>query len=257
MKIIAIAAATLAVSTTISFAADAIVAAPYEPAVVAETTPSWFIDAGVGGAWSNAGGLNFINPLGVANTSNATSGDQIYLNNVDKKDSSVAAVLSVGYMLAPNYYVKGSYRYFGQHDYSGDATFGDDDYDQDLRVRAQGVFVGAGYVHDLTDKLYLDAFGEIGASFLKSSANQGANVFPDDYASFPSKTKTNFAGGLGLGVGYKITSNLDFTVTGTYHWLGKAETNKTINVQYMNDGEQLKTKNIGVAGVTAGLRYKF
>lgn len=257
MKILVIAATTLSISTTLAVAADAIVAPVIEPAAITTDSPRWFIDAGVGGAWSNASALHFINPIGTAFTENAVSGDRIHLNDTDKKDSSVAAVFSVGYMLAPNYYVKGSYRYFGQHDYSGNATFGGDDYDQDLRVRAHGVFVGAGYIHDLTDRFYVDAFGEIGASFLKASAKQGENLYPDDFASFPSKSQTNFAGGLGLGVGYKVTENVDFTVTGTYHWLGKAETNKTLNVQYMNDGEMLKAKNIGVAGVTAGIRVKF
>lgn len=257
MKILVLAATALSITTTLGVAADAIVAPAYEPAAVASDSPRWFIDAGVGGAWSNASVLHFINPIGTAFTDNDVSGERIHLNDVDKKDSSVGAVFSAGYMLAPNYYIKGSYRYFGKHNYSGNATFSDEDYDQDLRVRAQGIFVGAGYIHDLTDRFYVDAFGEIGASFLKTSAKQGVNLYPDDYSSFPSKSQTNFAGGLGLGVGYKITSNVDFTVTGTYHWLGKAETNKTLNVQYMNDGEMLKAKNIGVAGVTAGIRVKF
>lgn len=257
MKILVLAATALSVSTTLAFAADAIVAPTYEPAVVASDSPRWFIDAGIGGAWSNASALHFINPIGTAFTDNAISGDRIHLNDVDKKDSSVSAVFSVGYMLSPKYYIKGSYRYFGQQDYSGNATFIEDNYDQDLRVHAQGVFVGAGYIHDLTDRFYVDAFGEIGASILKASAKQGANLYPDDYGVFPSKTQTNFAGSLGLGVGYKVTENVDFTVTGTYHWLGKAETNKSFNVQYMNDGEMLKAKNIDIAGVTAGIRVKF
>lgn len=141
----------------------------YEPTTVTSDSPRWFIDAGIGGAWSNASALHFINPIGTAFTDNDVSGERIHLNEVDKKDSSVGAVFS------------------------------------------------AGYIHDLTDRFYVDAFGEIGASILKVSAKQGANLYPDDYGVFPSKAQTNFAGGLGLGVGYKFTENIDFTVTDTYH----------------------------------------
>ncbi|GGB13297.1 hypothetical protein GCM10011491_46260 [Brucella endophytica] len=137
------------------------------------------------------------------------SGGRILLNGVDKSDSSFTGNVGVGYMLAPNVYAKASYRYFGEHEYSGWAGFDGDPYDQDLKVTAHGVFVGAGYIHDLSDKLYVDASAEIGAAFLRSKATQGINLFPDEPGVFPSKTKTNFAAGVGLGLGYRLTESLD------------------------------------------------
>lgn len=256
-KLLLLSAAVGALSVSNAYAADAIVV--QEPVAVVEqhAFKPWFIDAGVGAAFSNANALDFFNPIGTLFTDSEVSGDRIILGGVDKKDTSFAANAAVGYMFTPNFYGKASYRYFGKHDYNGYASFDGDDYEQDMKVRAQGVFVGAGYIHDLTDKFYLDASGEIGAAFLKSTATQGANLFPDEPGIFPSKTQTNFAGGLALGVGYRLTDNMDFTVTGSYHWLGDAKTGKTFNADYMNDGEYLKAKKIGIAGINAGIRVKF
>lgn len=246
---------SLMATTASALAADVVAQEPV-PTVVEQATKPWFVDVGVGAAFSNTDGLNFINPIGTQFTDNETSGDRIHLNGVDDSDTSFAANIALGYMFTPNVYGKASYRYFGQHDYTGWAGFGGTPYDQDLTVTAHGLFVGAGYIHNLTDRLYLDASGEIGAAFLRSKADQGANL-SDDHGVFPKNTQTNFAGGLALGVGYKLTEVVDFTLTGSYHWLGTAKTDSTENAIYMNDGEYLKAKDMGVAGVTAGIRVKF
>lgn len=62
-------------------------------------------------------------------------------------------------------YGKASYQYFGQHDCTGCAGFHRNPCDQDLMVTAHGLFVGAGYIHNLTDRLYLDASGEVDMAF--------------------------------------------------------------------------------------------
>lgn len=250
--------ATLLLSTTSlnhAMAADVLTKEPVPTTVQQETKP-WFVDLGVGAAFSNANSLNFFNKIGTEFTDNKTSGDRILLNGVDDNDSSFAGNVALGYMFTPNVYGKASYRYFGQHDYTGSADFNKNTFDQDMTVTAHGLFVGAGYIYDLTDRVYVDASGEIGAAFLHSNANQGANL-SDDHGVFPKNTQTNFAGGLALGLGYKLTEAVDFTVTGSYHWLGSAKTDSTLNAKYMNDGESLQAKNIGVAGVTAGIRMKF
>jgi len=247
--------AVLALASSTAYAAD-LTTQVVEEAPVAVAAPAWFVDFGVGAGFSSADSFNFTNPIGTLFTSNNVSGNQIILNDVDKSDTSWAANVALGYFVTPNAYVKAAYRYFGEHDAKGTATFFGNDFEQDASVQAHGLFVGAGYVFDLNQSFYVDASAEVGAAFLRTSATQGANLGFSN--SFPSDTKTNFAAGASLGVGYRMTSNLDLTLTGSYHYLGSAETGVTdTNAPGMNPGEQLEVKDIGVASVLAGVRVKF
>lgn len=253
MKRFLISVAALGLATSAAAAADLAVQVEEAPVAAA---PSWFVDVGVGASFSSADSLTFINPIGTNFTSNDTRGNEIILDGVDKSDTSWAANVALGYFVTPNAYIKGAYRYFGEHDATGSATFFAGDFEQKASVQAHGLFVGAGYVFDLNQSFYLDAAAEIGASFLRTKATQGANIGFSN--TFPSNTETNFAAGASLGVGYRMTSDLDLTLTGSYHYLGSAETGVTgFNSPNMNPDEQLKVEDIGVASVMAGVRVKF
>ncbi len=223
--------------------------------VTPKTKSNFFVDLGVGAGFGNINSLHFINPIGTAFTSSPHTSTEIFLNNKSNSDSSFAGAASLGYFLTPQIYTKASYRYFGNYDFKGSARFGGSDYEQKLNTKAHGALIGLGYVYDITPKIFLDGSLEAGLAFLNNSATQGANLGVP--STFPSKSQTNFAGGAGLGLGYRLADNLDVVLAGNYHYLGKAETGVSAGTAFMNAGEQLKAKDLTAASATIGVRYKF
>lgn len=238
----------------VAVAADMPVKAPSIPQAPVYR-PAWFVDlgAGVGLSWVNS--LTFTNPVGTAFTTNPVSGGDIVLSGVDKTDRSFAATVAVGRFLTSNIYLKAAYRYFGKYDASGFANFPPGgNFQQVLTSTAHGALVSLGTTYDLTQQLYLDASVEIGAAFIRSTGTQGRNLGVGN--TFPTDTRTNLAAGAGLGLGYRLTQSLDLTLTGSYHYLGKAATGVTdATAPGMNPGEQLSAR-LNVISVLAGIRYK-
>jgi hypothetical protein len=226
------------------------------PATPARALPRIFVEGAVGGSLGQVGSLRWANPLGQPLTSSPVEGDDIVLHALDRSEGSFAAAAALGVYVTPGLYVKAVYRYLGEFQAAGSATFFGDDYEQRLTTRAQAALFGLGYTVDLTERVFLDASAEIGAAFLDHAATQGANQgFP---GRFESRSDTNLAVGGTLSVGYRVTDNVDTLLTGSYHYLGRVSTGVSPgnNGSGLNRGERLSAEDLGVWSVMIGLRYR-
>jgi opacity protein-like surface antigen len=246
----------MALATGSVWAAD-IASVRKAPAMVAAAPSPWFVEGRVGGAYGWFDDLKFLNPNGVGNTSNAVSGNYIILNGRDLTDASFTGGASVGYFFNNQWFAKLSYQYFGTFRSSGFANFpGNGNFRQDLKTTAHGFLVGVGADFNITNTIFVEPIAEFGVGILRSSGQQGANLGAAN--DFPSKTNTNFIAGGGLGLGHRLTRNVDVLVSGNYYWLGKADTGVTGNPPPagMNTGEQLQAK-LSVFTATVGARARF
>lgn len=75
---------------------------------------------------------------------------------------------------------------------------------------------------------------------------------------FPGDDHTNFAWGVGLGLGYSFTENVALVGRVEYYGLGNADTGETSSTppDGMNPGERLET-DLSTLSVTGGLRFSF
>lgn len=228
-------------------------------APLATPAPAWFIEGRAGGSFGRFDDLKFLNPDGIAFTTNPVSGNYIILNGKDLSDSSFTGGTSVGYFLNNYAFVKASYQYFGTFKASGYANFpaGGGNFQQEIKTVAHGLLLGIGADFDIIDNRYfIEPTAEIGVGFLHSTGRQGANLGASN--TFPSKNNTNFIGGAGLSLGYHVNKSFDVLVGGHYYWLGKADTGITGNPPPagMNTGEQLQAK-LQVFTVTLAARLHF
>lgn len=242
-------------SSTAAMAADFQVQAE-QPAYVVESAVSFFVEGRLGAAIGAIDDLRFVNPVGTAFTSNATSGSNIILNGIDRNDVAWAGYVGAGAFVNESFFVRGSYRYFGDQNFTGSATFGGGTFNQDLKVSAHGLFVGLGGHVDLSDAFYLEGVLDIGVAMLRSEGRQGANLGLAN--AFPGESHVNFAAGAEILAGYRVTESMDLTLSASYHYLGNANTGTTgaPAPAGMQVGERLEA-NLGVATVMAGVRFNF
>lgn len=224
--------------------------------VAAQSAVSFFVEGRLGAALGMVDDLRFVNPIGTAFTTNATSGSNIILNGIDRNDEAWAGYVGAGAFVNENFFVRGSYRYFGEQDFTGSATFPGGTFNQDLKVYGHGLFVGLGGHVDLNDAVYLEGVLDIGVAMLRSEANQGANLGRNN--QFPGESHFNLAGGVEVLAGYRMTDSVDLTLSASYHYLGSANTGTTGTPAPagMQVGERLEA-DLGAATVMAGLRFNF
>jgi opacity protein-like surface antigen len=217
--------------------------------------PKWFLELGAGAGWSYTD-LKFHNPIGTEFTDNSTDYPYINLSNTSDSDTSFTGYASAGYAFHPNFFGRLSYRYFGQFDASGDAAFYGDDYEQAWSATAQGAFAGLGAHFNLTDAFFVEATVDAGVAFVSADGTQGKNL--DLNNKFPGEDHTNFAWGVGAGLGYSFTENVALIGRVEYYDLGNADTGETSNnpPDGMNPDEGLET-DLSTLSVTGGLRFSF
>ena len=184
----------------------------------------WFVEGNIGGAWGNYGNFSISDTPGIG---------------AGSSDASFAAGVGVGYFISNNLYARMSYRYFGSFSAASN-VLGEP---VGLDIDAHGLMLGLGANLDLTNQVFLEASGEIGFAFLRSSGTQFGGL------AVASNTETNLAGGLGLGLGYHLTSSTDLLVNGNYHWLGDAKAGP--------DPFSATANDLTVFSTTVGLRLKF
>ncbi len=182
----------------------------------------WFAEGNVGAAWADFVSFR----LGGAELSAADSGG-----------TSLAASAGVGFFITNQLYARVAYRYFGSFDTTGDFAGTTVKFESD----AHGLMFGLGFNADLSREVFIEATGEIGAAFISTS---GSNL------GLGSSNETNFAGGVGLGLGFRVTSSTDLLVMGNYHWLGDSGTAST-------SGLLATATDLSVGTVTVGARIKF
>lgn len=195
----------------------------YSPGYFGPAPAKWFVEGNVGAGWGD------FDSVSIPGTGFVSAGSS---------DVSFAASAGVGFYFTNQIYAKLSYRYFGSFASSGSFVGTPSSIDVD----AHGVMLGLGANFDLSNQVFVEAVGEIGTAFLRSSRGQFAGINGGG-------TETNFAGGLGLGLGYHLTRSTDLLVMGNYHWLGDAKAGfgaTTIDAQDLN-----------VVSATIGLRMKF
>lgn len=187
-------------------------------------TSRWFVEGNVGGAWGDFDGFTV---LGTAYPSG------------DGGDASFAAGAGVGFYFSNQIYAKLSYRYFGQFDAGGTVN----GVPASLEANAHGLMLGLGFNLDLSREIFLEATGEVGAAFINASASQVNGI------GLSSSSETNLAGGVGLGLGYRLSRDMDLLVMGNYHWLGDATAGA--------NGDTASARDLSVISATVGARIKF
>jgi opacity protein-like surface antigen len=188
------------------------------------TAGKWFVEGNLGAAW---GDFDTFQLSGAA------------LAASDSGDASLTGGVGAGFFFTNQLFARLSYRYFGTFSAAGDIA----GVAANLDAHAHGLMVGLGFNLDLSRELFLEAAGEIGAAFIGTSGSTVGGV------SVSSASETNLAAGLSLGLGYRLSSNMDLLVTGSYHWLGDASTS--------GNGASLTASDLGVASATIGARFKF
>lgn len=259
MKKIIIAAVSLSVASTAALPADMASRKTSGYAPPSASAP-FFLDVAVGGAFNYAGSVNFINPNGTAFTTNVTSGREIILSRQSKQSNGLGVYSGLGYFVTQDLYIKAAYRHFGGQKFSGYAAFPGaapaGDYQQVVNGYGNAALGGLGYKMKLSTNLYIDAAVEAGSVTLKANGTQGVNLGSTN--GFLSSSKTNFAIGGSLGLGYKLSTDFDLIVNGTYHYLGKQSTGGPtrpgVSQQVV---EQLYSNKVSAVSATAGLRYNF
>lgn len=184
----------------------------------------WFAEGNIGAAWGDFDGFK----LGGNSIASGDSGD-----------TSFAASVGFGYYFTSQIHARVSYRYFGSFDASG--SFAGSPFSLD--ANAHGLMLGLGFNYDLSRQLFIEATGEIGAAIVHVSATQLSGL------ALSGNTETSLAGGLGLGLGYRIAPNLDLLLMGNYHWLG--------DVSASGGGVTARANDLSVLTTTIGARVKF
>lgn len=223
-----------------------------QPAFAADEDTRVFSEVGVGAGFGKAD-LQFYNPTGARFTSNTTTGSYINLTNKDDSDTSFVGYAALGYKVNPNINVHASYQYLGKTQASGAAAFSGTTFAQNYEGEAQGLFVGIGGNFDLTPSVFAEVNGDVGVGFVKASGTQGTRGI------FPSDSHSNFAWGIGGGLGYRVGRGVSLIGKVNYYDLGNADTavsGPNANALGMNTDERLETKLTAVT-TTLGLRFNF
>jgi opacity protein-like surface antigen len=184
----------------------------------------WFVEGNVGGAWADYDSFKVSGALVEGGSSSS---------------ASFAGGVGTGFYFTNQIYAKLSYKYFGSFDDTGSYV----GIPVGMDVSAHGLMVGLGFNYDLSRELFLEATGEIGVAFLDTSGRNFNGL------ALGSNTQTNFAGGVGLGLGYRVTRNMDLLVMGNYHWLGDAGVS--------GSGVDLSARDLDVVSATIGARIRF
>jgi opacity protein-like surface antigen len=218
--------------------------------------PTWFVEGRIGASWGWFNDLRFLNPVGAANL--GIAGSFIPLNTKTLNDTSWTAGVAAGRFITNNVFVKASYQYLGRfraHGFADFTALAFGNVRQDLTTDAHALLVGLGADFDINDRVFVEAIGEVGVGFLHSTGRQGENVGLPNF--FPTTNNSNFVAGVGGGVGYRATRNVDIMLNGNYYWLGKADTGVTpVATPTMNAGEQLQAK-LSVFTATVAARARF
>lgn len=223
-----------------------------QPAFAADDDSQFFGEIGAGAGFSKTD-LQFYNPTGARFTSNTTTGSYINLTNKDNSDSNFVGYAALGYKVTPNLNVHASYQYLGKTKASGGAAFSGTTYAQNYEGKGQGLFVGVGGNFDLTPSVFAEVNGDVGVGFVKASGTQGTRGI------FPSASHSNFAWGVGGGLGYRVSEGVSLIAKVNYYDLGNADTaisGPNANSLGMNTDERLETK-LKTVTTTLGLRFDF
>ena len=183
----------------------------------------WFLDIAIGGGTGRTDPLLSNNAVAASVTSNPVMGDRLILVDADTGDYSLVAAAALGYLVTGNTYLKVAYRYFGSYETSGFTHLPPAlRFKQVMSSMAHGAFVGIGTTYHLAGQFYLDAAVEVGAALiLRRGIDDVGTVIEKP---FPAAARTNLAIGAAVGLGYRMTSDIALTLTGSYHYLGHAAT---------------------------------
>lgn len=223
-----------------------------QPALAADEDSKVYGEIGIGAGFSKTD-LQFYNPTGARFTSNTTSGNYINLTNEDNSHSSFVGYAALGYSLTQSVKVHASYQYLGKAKASGGAAFSGTTFAQNYEGEGQALLVGIGADFDLTPSVFAEINGDVGVGFVKASGTQGARGI------FPSNSQSNFAWGIGGGLGYRVGKGVSLISKVNYYDLGDADTalsGPNANSLGMNTDERLETKFKTVT-TTLGLRFNF
>jgi len=107
----AVAASALLFTVAASHAADMALKAPF---IVPPADPRWFVEGDAGASWGLFDHLDFLNPVGTADTLSPVNGNFIVLSNQSLRSTSFTGGASVGYFFTNQVFAKVSYQYFGK-----------------------------------------------------------------------------------------------------------------------------------------------
>ena len=214
------------------------------------------VDVGV--SRIQADSFKFHNPVGTGFTTNATSGDHVILENVSEDDDASALSIVIGQGFDDSgLRTELNYTFRNDVTFTGTATFGGNDFNQDLNVDSDSLMLFGYYDFKSSDTSTFYAGLGIGAAFNSAKGFQGANLGGNGY--FPENDRTEFAWGAALGFSTNISEKSTFTIEYNYIDLGFANTGTTdasFAAVGMNADERLESE-LFTQDFKLGLRFSF
>jgi hypothetical protein len=232
----------------------------------------WFAEAALGGSPAPLGRVEYNDPVGAVFTTNAKHGSGIIPSRVSGNPWTIGAAASVGYLSDHWYFLRATYRYFGDRAARGDGIFFHDtaglrppiisqSMPQKITVGAQGIFLGLGVQQSFGDGWFVDASIEAGASFLQAAGTRDVGTPIEQ--PFPANMTVNLTYGAGLGVGRRIAPNVAIVFGATWDHLGRAQTGFAPDIGGAPvfapelPPRASMTGTVGAVSITLGIRYSF
>ena len=214
----------------------------------------YFFEYSYGRGFAEFKDLDFLNPIGKSNTTNATNGDYIILNNLEKNSETQLTSLGVGKIFDNTVYSL-NYSTLGNLSTKGYATFSGTAYDQVLNTNTKILSISGG-LHQNFGKLFFEPKLELGVGISVTTGTQGREV--SGTGSFPDNTEYHLVSGISLSLGYEIMEDISLIADFGYLSLGVVKTGKVGGTppSGMNTGEQLLSE-LSVSSVSLILRYMF
>ena len=214
----------------------------------------YFFEYSYGQGFAGFKNLDFLNPIGKSNTTNATNGDYIILNNLEKNSETQLTSLGVG-KISDNTVYSLNYSTLGNLSTKGYATFSGTAYNQVLNTDAKILSISGG-LHQNFGKLFFEPKLELGLARIATSGTQGREV--SGTGSFPSNIDYNLVAGISLSLGYEIIEDISLIADIGYVNLGVVKTGKVggTSPSGMNTGEHLLSE-LSVSSVSLIFRHIF
>ncbi len=192
----------------------------------------WFIEGDLGASHAPLAHVEYDDPVGSIFAVNRTEGTGIVPQRVTRSAWSLGAALSAARLFDDCYFLRATYRYFGETSADADGIFffapigprqiSSPSFPQTMSASGHGVFLGAGAALRLWPDWFVEPSAEVGAALVQSSGVRDVGTIIQQ--PFPRRTRFNLAYGAGLTVGRRLGSNVALAAVMNWDHLGRAET---------------------------------
>jgi hypothetical protein len=230
-----------------------------------------FLEGGVGALYGDLSAVRYDDPVGSFFTANPRDGSRIRPQHLRRTPWASAASLSVGYRLDAPFFLRATYRYFGEDEATADGIFFRNPIDprqlsgpfpQRLTTTAHGIFLGAGVEWEPGPRCFVDAEFEVGASLVRAAGVRDVNTVIEE--PFPAASRINPAYGAGLTIGRRLSGDLALELMVNWDHLGAADTGRAPDIgggpRFVSPAVRPNaslTSTLTAVAVNLGLRYAF